>query len=295
MSQKLNNNAISKFHTKTNSQITTRMIEESFSVWDMLSGTECHNKPLDEALETAKHLYNLCVDDKYKRTNEGTITQYELLDNERFYLIHEPNDLNKNEPCPLVVFFHGIYGYCWNFALRKTRWIQLANEHKFIVAFGQARGLGTPIRSGDTIRYGDARWEFKNNDDYLYLNELLDDVQRRYKIDSRRVYYTGQSMGGVFACAIAAKHSTRFSAICSTMGGWPEVFPEDHVQDDEYSVPLMLITGSEDSHLDYTQKAKKRFENAGYPVTYICISDWGHTYPVHKEYDIWKFFQKYSK
>jgi len=51
------------------------------------------------------------------------------------------------------------------------------------------------------------------------LLALLDHVLARYKIDTRRVYLTGLSMGGYGAWSLAAKHPERFAAMAPVCGG----------------------------------------------------------------------------
>jgi predicted peptidase len=51
------------------------------------------------------------------------------------------------------------------------------------------------------------------------LLELLDDVGARWRIDPRRVYLTGISMGGRGAWSLAQEQPQRFAALCPICGG----------------------------------------------------------------------------
>ncbi|HXG47861.1 MAG TPA: prolyl oligopeptidase family serine peptidase [Methylomirabilota bacterium] len=51
------------------------------------------------------------------------------------------------------------------------------------------------------------------------LLALLDDLHKRYRVDPRRVYLTGLSMGGFGTWALAAAHPERFAAIAPVCGG----------------------------------------------------------------------------
>jgi predicted esterase len=51
------------------------------------------------------------------------------------------------------------------------------------------------------------------------LDALLDDALARYRVDPRRVYVTGLSMGGFGTWALAAAHPERFAAIAPVCGG----------------------------------------------------------------------------
>ena len=52
-----------------------------------------------------------------------------------------------------------------------------------------------------------------------FLLPLLDDVMDRYKVDPRRVYLTGLSMGGYGAWHLALAHPERFAALAPICGG----------------------------------------------------------------------------
>ncbi|MBN8249903.1 MAG: prolyl oligopeptidase family serine peptidase [Verrucomicrobia bacterium] len=48
---------------------------------------------------------------------------------------------------------------------------------------------------------------------------LLDELQARYRVDPRRVYVTGLSMGGYGTWALAQRHPQRFAAVAPICGG----------------------------------------------------------------------------
>jgi len=51
------------------------------------------------------------------------------------------------------------------------------------------------------------------------LMGLLDEMQTRYRVDPRRVYATGLSMGGYGTWALAQRHPQRFAAVAPICGG----------------------------------------------------------------------------
>jgi predicted peptidase len=51
------------------------------------------------------------------------------------------------------------------------------------------------------------------------LAALLDEIERRYRVDSRRIYATGLSMGGFGTWALAITYPDRFAAIAPICGG----------------------------------------------------------------------------
>jgi len=48
---------------------------------------------------------------------------------------------------------------------------------------------------------------------------ILDEVQKEYKVDPKRVYLTGLSMGGFGTWSLAAAHPTKWAAIVPICGG----------------------------------------------------------------------------
>lgn len=50
------------------------------------------------------------------------------------------------------------------------------------------------------------------------LSDLLDEIERRYRVDTRRFYLTGLSMGGAGAWALAAYQPQRFAAVVPICG-----------------------------------------------------------------------------
>ena len=51
------------------------------------------------------------------------------------------------------------------------------------------------------------------------LNALLEDVMKQYRVDRRRVYLTGLSMGGYGTWALGAAHPEKFAALAPICGG----------------------------------------------------------------------------
>lgn len=51
------------------------------------------------------------------------------------------------------------------------------------------------------------------------LLALLDDVSKRYRVDTNRVYLTGLSMGGFGTWSLGVQHPERFAAIAPICGG----------------------------------------------------------------------------
>jgi predicted peptidase len=108
----------------------------------------------------------------------------------------------SNQRWPLILFLHGSGESGTNVAKVKAHGPPKIVESKpgfpFILVSPQCPGRG---------------WDVKT------LNALLDDVIGRYRVDTKRIYLTGLSMGGFGTWSLAAAHPERFAAIVPICGG----------------------------------------------------------------------------
>jgi len=119
------------------------------------------------------------------------------------YLIALPQDYDKQEKFPLLLFLHGS-GERGN-DLEKVKvhgppkLISAGKKFPFIVASPQCKE--------------DKWWE------PIELVALLDELVSTYKVDTDRIYVTGLSMGGFGAWRLAAYAPDRLAAIAPICGG----------------------------------------------------------------------------
>ena len=124
---------------------------------------------------------------------------------QRMYLVHVPPVLAR--PAPLVLVFHGGGGTPEGM-MRSIGMNDIADRNHFLVVYpagvGRERGgtwdIGTP----------DSR---SRADDVGFVRAILREMERRYPIDPRRIYATGESMGGVFSYLLACEMSDTLAAI----------------------------------------------------------------------------------
>src|SRR5262249_29883760 len=133
---------------------------------------------------------------------EGQITQTVRLD----YLLYLPNGY-ENDPAqswPLVLFLHDAGGQGSDLELVKRGGIPylLENGHDlpFIVVSPQC-----PT---------DSHWTLHVE----ALNALLDDVISHHRVDERRIYLTGASLGGSGTWMLAGAYAGRFAAVAPLAG-----------------------------------------------------------------------------
>lgn len=160
---------------------------------------------------------------------KGWITSFSLPtkeDSSRGYLMYIPSTWKQNIASPLLIAMHGLSG--WGAQLMyNTEFNNLAEANGFIVAYPDGTGekLGDKgIRSWNGGRIG---WctsgncptsQITNVDDVGFINRLIDDVNSRYLVDSKRVYLTGHSNGSQLAQRLACQLSNRITAVAVVAG-----------------------------------------------------------------------------
>lgn len=120
------------------------------------------------------------------------------------------------------------------------------------------------------------------------LQLLLDDIEKRYKVDKTRVYVTGISMGGFGTWMLTADRPERFAAVAPICGGFD---PEQAKQ--FVDVPVWVFHGDADSvvPVKLTRDMVKAIEDAGGKEVKTTIypgvnhDSWTQTYENQELYD----------
>ncbi len=123
------------------------------------------------------------------------------------YLLYLPADYGKDakKKWPMIMFLHG--------AGERGNNIKLVAKHgppKLIV---QGRNFDFIIVSPQCP--DDIWWPEKNE----VLINLLDEIEKKYRVDTDRVYLTGLSMGGFGTWSLSCRYPQRFAAIAPICGG----------------------------------------------------------------------------
>jgi polyhydroxybutyrate depolymerase len=130
---------------------------------------------------------------------------------DRSYLVHVPKKYDGKTPTPVVLALHGaamngpmMSVFC---GLNKK-----AEDAGFIAVYPSG-GAGTGIFL--TWNAGKSK---NRPDDVAYIRGILDDLSRVAKVDSKRVYATGMSNGGMMCYLLAAELSDRIAAVAPVAG-----------------------------------------------------------------------------
>ncbi len=174
------------------------------------------------ALASAPHVAN-CDDKPGTQQSARLETQVKV---QMGYLLYLPKDYDKEEKWPLVLFLHGSGERGDNVDLVKVhgppKLIAAGKDFPFIVVSPQCPK--------------DMWWE------PIELVALLDDIERKYKVDADRVYVTGLSMGGFGTWRLAAYAPQRFAAIAPICGGGETYWTKQIAH-----IPTWVFHGAKDS------------------------------------------------
>ncbi|MCM8529875.1 MAG: prolyl oligopeptidase family serine peptidase [Lentisphaeraceae bacterium] len=126
------------------------------------------------------------------------------------FLVYKPKNYSSEKALPLMIFLHGM-GERGNDILKAkkhgpSKEAESKKDFPFI--------LIVPQCLKDT-KAGKGKGWWKPND----LELLLTHVKKTYKVDEKRIYLTGLSMGGFGSWAWAAKSPQHFAAVAPICGG----------------------------------------------------------------------------
>ena len=163
----------------------------------------------------------------------------------RTYEVHLPPQYDSKTPLPVVINMHGGGG---NAAAnrKQTKMDAASDRYGFIVIYPEGTaGLGHfyTWNAGLCCGYS-VKWKI---DDVGFISNVLDEVEKNYAVDNRRVYATGMSNGAMMAYRLACELPNRITAICgvaTTLGvdGPAPTRP----------IPLLQIHGLKDENAPFS-------------------------------------------
>ncbi len=139
---------------------------------------------------------------------------------QRSYLVHIPPGLIAGKPVPLVLVLHGGGGSATTTA-QQTHFSEEADHSSFIAVYPNGTDRARPLLNA-MGKPGLLTWNagaccgyaMQNKiDDVAFIRAVVAQVARDYAIDSKRVFATGISNGGMMAYRLACEASDVFAAI----------------------------------------------------------------------------------
>jgi pimeloyl-ACP methyl ester carboxylesterase len=118
---------------------------------------------------------------------------------------------------------------------------------------------------------GDRYYSGEGEQDVL---DVIDDVQRRCRVDPDRVYLTGHSMGGWGTWYLGLRHPGRFAAICPMAGVAPSL---DRMPNARHLAPFIIHdTGDDVVPVTQSRLPAARLAELGISFQYREESGFGH-------------------
>ena len=178
------------------------------------------------------------------------------------YLLFVPSDYNQDgqRHWPLILYLHG--GSLRGDDVERLRTLGLPHrlqrdqKFQFVVV--------APLCPAGEI------WT-----DADVLAQLLDEVIPRYRIDNKRVYVTGHSMGGRGALYVAYKYPERFAAVVAMSPLSPVAAWAKRLGD----VPLWIIYGEKDTSapIKDSKELVQAIEQSGGHPRFTWLADRDHS------------------
>lgn len=220
------------------------------------------------------------------------------------YRILLPENYNPRTKYPLVMFLHGA-GERGNdneaqLVHGSSLFLSKRSEFPAIVVFPQCRkdSFWSSVKI-DRNQDPNNRFNFdysstKQTEDLTAVIELISDLQKQHKIDKKRVYVMGLSMGGMGTFEALTRHPKLFAAGIPICGGGDTKLVGNFAG----KVPVWVFHGADDSVVpaDCSRSMVKAIESAGGKVKYteypkVNHNSWDNAF-AEPELLSWLFKQK---
>jgi predicted peptidase len=204
-------------------------------------------------------------------------------DGEAKYVVFVPHAYAGDKEYPLILFLHGSGERGDDGEAPVKQGIGNAITFKggdkkfpFFVVFPQCRAKGS--------------WHAGKPDADRAV-AILDDVQKSYKIDGKRIYLTGLSLGGHGTWSLAAAHPDRWAAIVPICGSG-DIATADKIKD----IPCWAIVGDKDGVVEKMRAMVEALKKAGgqprySEFPYVGHNSWDAAYVTPELYS-WLLLQK---
>ncbi len=195
--------------------------------------------------------------------------------------VYVPASYDDQTPLPLILVLHALGGD----AAGMRSWFPLeplAESRGFLLCYPNgtidASGLSTTglrfWNGPDFLSFSDP-----NMDDSGYLRGVIEEIQRRFAVDSKRIYLTGVSSGGAMAHRFACEHADLIAGIASVSG---RTYYDPNRCHPAQPVHVLQIDGSADNYLGWTGDAYGLPVVAEAPGAVRTVQNWARLNGCHE-------------
>jgi predicted peptidase len=196
------------------------------------------------------------------------------------YLLYLPKDYARqpSRKWPLLVYLHG--NSCRGYNLEKLK--------KYGPPYLVSAGWNFTFIIVSPQCPSDRNWD---KDDWF--PSLYNDLSGKYRIDEKRIYLTGMSLGGSGVWSLAMRHPEYFAAAIPLCGGWST--KNIKAMKD---IPVWAFHGALDNIVPprETEKLVDALRKAGGSVRYSKLAGQGHSiHKVYEEREIYEWLLRHKK
>lgn len=157
----------------------------------------------------------------------------------RTYLVHVGSSCSAEKPAPLVIVLHGGGGTGAG-TVKLTNFNAIADREGFIVVYPD--GVDRHWNDGRGVEWYRAHTE--NIDDLGFISALIDELSTKLKVDTKRVYVTGISNGGMMSYRLGCELSQRIAGIAPVTASISVNMAK--VWSPSRPMPVLIIAGTAD-------------------------------------------------
>lgn len=165
----------------------------------------------------------------------------------REYYVHVPSIYNPDEATPVVFMLHGTSGFGERF-YNISGWKEVGEVENILTVYPSSWRY---CYIDDGRMKNNTRWNVHQNvycdgetpkDDIKFLRQIIDELNQRYHVDSKRTYIAGFSNGGAMAGRCAVEMSDVFAAVVEAAG----TLPKDTIFEPKRQLPVYFLLGNSD-------------------------------------------------
>lgn len=191
----------------------------------------------------------------------------------RTYRVYIPRNYDSLKKYPVLFGFHGGFGTAEQFE-KSTNFSALADESGYIAVYGQGLSFAktyAPVWNAGGC-CGQAVDSQKNIDDVGYVRSVVSQVEKKYNIDSSRIFAAGMSNGGMFSNRLACEAADIFSGV-AVVSGTIQI----NTCNPSRKMPILLIHGTQDENVPYYGgQGSKAINQSTYISVEQELADWGN-------------------
>lgn len=136
----------------------------------------------------------------------------------RQVILDVPDSVRAGAPAPVLLDFHG-FGHSGAGMWSVSGFRALAARDGVITAYPEGLPVQLHLRGQDVTGPGWKMDAVAGNRDLAFTAALLDQLERDYCVDRRRIYATGFSNGAFFSQLLACAMADRIAAVAPVSGG----------------------------------------------------------------------------